>query len=421
MKHLARYFKLFFVVFIIAIILTEFSLRRLNYTPGTYIYSQWFKSVESLKILPGPSTGEDGIFKYSPETVATFRQLLSSDPQGAKANAAMYPPEIFGLVQESFKIANNQLQNDFTEVYQRILKKEVLSDYDRAVLAYVKSPINDEGFRSIPFKPYKSEKKKILLLGDSFTWGHVATAKSNSFADLLLEKGYIVYNAGMTGADSAQYLAIARKYIPIVKPDLVIANFFLGNDVSYYKRDPRPNLPLFFSTNAGNLYSFSDGIYLDSAEARYNFILRNYSIPTENSWLNKFAAQTCLGTLFWKILLKKNLVDNRPRVDLEYWSQSKELQYQKPYSNIEMDLIRQLTDSAKIQFLLVTITDYIDSPFIRNPESIYGLFENTKFHNSPVDVSGYDMTNGHFNDIGHKKYAEYLLSLIEEKQPVRSQ
>ncbi len=398
-------------------VIAESALRFLGYRPGVHTTSRWFNPIDSLKIIPGLSSDQDGLFHYPREIVSEFRTKKSTDPLGKKLDYNQFPGELQNLLAENFKIENSEIQNDFQSAYLRALKKSstTLSDHDKALLDFVKSPLNDEGFRSIPFKKYKSEKKKILLLGDSFTWGHSAGEMSNSFADLLLAKGYIVYNAGITGADSAQYLALARKYIPVLKPDLVIVNFFLGNDVAYHKREPLPHVPIFFSTNAGNLYSFSDGVYLNTAELRYKFILRNYQIPAENSGFNHFLAQSCIGTLFWKVLLKQKLVEATPHEDIEYWKLSAKLKVPEPSANIEMDLVRQIAEGANSKFLLVTITDFLDTPLIRTPDHFHNLFPHIKFYNSPVEVAGYNMADGHFNVLGHRKYSEFLLGLIEDK------
>lgn len=413
MQGFVKSVKFLIIIPIITFALAEMALRFLGYRPGVHITTRGLKPIDTLKVIPGLSSDQDGIFHYLPPMVSEFRK------QKLMRDYNQLPGELHNLLTENFKIENAEIQNNFTEAYQRALKKKptALSDYDKALLHFVKSPLNDEGFRSIPFKKFQSQKKKILLLGDSFTWGHSAGQMSNSFGDLLLAKGYIVYNAGITGADSAQYLALARKYIPLLKPDVVIVNFFLGNDVAYHKREPLPHMPIFFSTNAGNLYSFTDGVYLNSAELRYNFILRNYRIPVENNWFNKISAQSCIGTLFWKALLKRNLVDAIPREDIEYWKQSAKVQIPEPSANVEMEQVKQIAEGANSKFLLVTITDFLDTPLIRTPDHFHKLFPDIKFYSSPVDVSGYDMVGGHFNVVGHRKYSEYLLGLIEGNGP----
>ncbi|MCI0470059.1 MAG: hypothetical protein L0Y73_00200, partial [Candidatus Aminicenantes bacterium] len=56
--------------------------------------------------------------------------------------------------------------------------------------------INSHGFRGNEFAPVDTPQTKILLVGDSFTWGTAAVPLTQSFADLVQASGYHVYNAG---------------------------------------------------------------------------------------------------------------------------------------------------------------------------------------------------------------------------------
>ena len=90
------------------------------------------------------------------------------------------------------------------------LPKDSLDDAEFAYLDYATAPVNEEGFKSIAFKKYETEKTSILLLGDSFTWGLTAVPSFKSFADVLAARGYVVYNTGIVGNDPAYYAAIAK-------------------------------------------------------------------------------------------------------------------------------------------------------------------------------------------------------------------
>ncbi|MBI9074633.1 MAG: SGNH/GDSL hydrolase family protein [Desulfatibacillum sp.] len=131
--------------------------------------------------------------------------------------------------------------------------------------------INSQGFRSREFQEDHSGKPKVLFLGDSFTWGVAAWPETNSFADLVANQGYVVYNTGIPGADPNQYAYLAEKYIPLLHPDFVAIMFFMGND---FVR-PRPMLPgknLHHITNAGWMYAFNDqGNYMESPRDAYAY------------------------------------------------------------------------------------------------------------------------------------------------------
>jgi hypothetical protein len=311
------------------------------------------------------------------------------------------------------KITTGQIDNEFSKTYFRLLKKEQRSPLEEAYLNYIKRPVNSQGFRSIEFKRISTSAKKVLLLGDSFTWGHTTQNKSDAFADILLARGYAVYNTGISGADSAQYLALAKILIPQLKPDIVFVNFFLGNDVSYFKRELTPSLPIFFCTNAGNLYTFNNGINFQNKESAYEFILRNFRIPKENSTFNDIMAQSRITTLIWKILYNAKEVDLRSKIDLELWKKADSQKYAEPYSNVEMIEIKKIADNYKSKLFIIAMPDYLDPNYIRTTKSFYGLFKNIEYIDSPVSADLYNKKDGHFNDHGHLAFADFLQTLIE--------
>jgi lysophospholipase L1-like esterase len=383
----------------------------LGYQKGVIITSPWFKSVDKLSSLRGYYTDKEGIFKISPEAADIVAERIKES--APDCNQAGEVPEIFSLACESKKITTGQINNEFSRAYFRILKKQSRSPLEEAYLSYVTRPINHQGFRSIEFKKMPTSAKKVLLLGDSFTWGHTTQNKSDAFADILLARGYTVYNAVITGADSAQYLALAKTLIPELKPDVVIVNFFLGNDVSYFKRELVPGLPIFFCTNAGNLYSFNDGISFQNKESAYEFILRNFSIPKENNTFNYLMAQSRITTLIWKILYNARKVGLRNKIDQELWKKADSLRYPEPYSNVEMKEIKKIADQYKSKLFIISIPDYLDPNYNRTTKSFYGLFQNIEYFDSPISADLYNKKDGHFNDYGHLAFADFLQTLIE--------
>lgn len=383
----------------------------MGYQKGVIITSPWFKSVDKLSSLRGYYTDKEGIFKISPEAADIVAERIKES--APDCNQAGEVPEIFSLACESKKITTGQINNEFSRAYFRILKKQSRSPLEEAYLSYVTRPINHQGFRSIEFKKMPTSAKKVLLLGDSFTWGHTTQNKSDAFADILLARGYTVYNAVITGADSAQYLALAKTLIPELKPDVVIVNFFLGNDVSYFKRELVPGLPIFFCTNAGNLYSFNDGISFQNKESAYEFILRNFSIPKENNTFNYLMAQSRITTLIWKILYNAKKVGLRSKIDLELWKKADSLKYSEPYSNVELTEIKKVADHYKSKLFIISIPDYLDPNYTRTTKSFYGLFQNIEYIDSPVSADLYNKKDGHFNDQGHLAFADFLQTLIE--------
>ena len=182
----------------IMLLSVELALRLTGYQPGKISYSQWFKEVEELSELSGFTTDTNGIFKVDTQYLNLFKLQKPYTPGYTdslfKNN---YVAEIFSLIDNYHR---TDLNNEFSKKLAH-LKQTDLQNIDTSIINYSKNPINKEGFHSLEFIQYKSSKKKVLLLGDSFTWGHSTSNKTNSFANELLAKGYIVYNTGISGAD----------------------------------------------------------------------------------------------------------------------------------------------------------------------------------------------------------------------------
>jgi len=99
--------------------------------------------------------------------------------------------------------------------------------------------INSHGYRGPEFDPRDPEGLRILVLGDSFTFGHGCTAEEcyvsvlgRALEDSLGPGAAEVINAGYVSCyypDS--YYTYLRRKGAALSPDLVVVGFFLGNDV----------------------------------------------------------------------------------------------------------------------------------------------------------------------------------------------
>jgi hypothetical protein len=102
--------------------------------------------------------------------------------------------------------------------------------------------INSLGFRDDEITMDKPENtKRILVLGDSFTFG-MGVAHEDIFTEVLEENlnnediNYEVINAGSIGYTiDNQYLLLKEKGLDL-NPDVVIVAFFTGNDVTELRR-----------------------------------------------------------------------------------------------------------------------------------------------------------------------------------------
>ena len=389
---------------IISLLLAEGLLRYLGRLPGNlYEKTFWFQKVDTLYSLSGYSSDADGIFKMDTSLIAIFDTIKYENPDDYQK--LLEADSIIGtyaaLVKDFEHLRSGKINCSLYTRLQEIQSKPTLNDFDSAFIKYIYQPINSDGFFSIPFKPYNTSKPKVLLIGDSFTWGHSTSNKALSFANELLAAGCVVYNTGISGTDPAQYEAVAKKYIPILKPDIVIVNFFMGNDISYWDRDVNPYQPVFFPTNAGNLMAFQEGNYFNNPQDAYNNVVKNLHVPT-NNWLRILASKTSITSLLWHVWFKLGMTTMPHHKEIPKNS--------KPSCNEEIAAIQEVCTQYNAQFELIVIPDY--KYHITEVESQHYLFEDLAYTYSQVPKSAYNLEDGHFSDEGHKLFSEQLNTLI---------
>lgn len=400
-----------------ALSISEYFLQKQGFKPGYRLYSIYFRPVDSLFSIEGFYADSNGIFCVSQEA----RAFIASELKTKNSPLELTPykenqsPEIYSLSEDFIELRDSSYRSEFKSFIERIDMEDDTAEREffAAVKQYVMCPINSNGFKSIEFKKYNSKRKSILLLGDSFTWGHSTSNKTNSFADLLLARGYIVYNAGISGADPAQYLQLSKILIPLLGPDFVVVNFFMGNDIQYFNREPEPYMPVFFSTNAGNLISCPEGIYHRSPEVAYDYTLSVYTIPVENSIFNRFCSTTAFGTLVWRALAKIGLADVTVPRFMDYTRQIRQVATDKPYADVQLKHIREITQRHSGKFLLIAIPELKGRRFVF-PDDIEGLFEGIQYFTPSVKIEDFSTYDGHFNDLGSAMYAEFIDSLLRK-------
>lgn len=93
---------------------------------------------------------------------------------------------------------------------------------------------NESGLRDEPLT--KKDKFRILMLGDSFTFGY-GVSRGDLFADRLESSlGVDVINAGTGGYDLINHAQFLKYYGPDFQPDLIVHMLYLGNDILYNDR-----------------------------------------------------------------------------------------------------------------------------------------------------------------------------------------
>lgn len=81
-------------------------------------------------------------------------------------------------------------------------------------------------------------RRRVLLLGDSFTEGASASGREKSFAailDRVLGEETVVWNMGIGGTGQRQDLTVLKEFYPILEPQLVLLSFCLNDfhDIEY--------------------------------------------------------------------------------------------------------------------------------------------------------------------------------------------
>ncbi len=106
--------------------------------------------------------------------------------------------------------------------------------------------INSLGYRGGEFDPRKREQFRILVVGDSFTFGHGCTAEETyvsvlerALAGACGDREVEVINAGYAACNYPDtYYLYVKKIGLELEPDLVIVGFFIGNDVDRQGKSP---------------------------------------------------------------------------------------------------------------------------------------------------------------------------------------
>lgn len=424
--------KVGYIIFVVLVVsvTTEIILRLLGYQPGVFRKIDGFQKVDSLVFYKNFETDEEGIYKFSKWVSDSLVKYY--DPKwGRIANpevkSALYPIDNLDDIFKCHKyITNPELFNPLLKTlffkadwesatlreYRRALSvpDDYTDEWHKAVKNYLFRPFNTEGFRSIEFKKHKTKRKRVFIIGDSFVYGMSAFPFYNSFNDFLLAQGYMIYSAGIPGTDPAQYSAIAQKYVPLLKPDLVIVCFFPGNDLMPFMRDPKQNEPHEYVTNAGFYQSNINGKYFNAREA-YSQYLVSISIPASENCVDNVMSQTAISSILWGFLFLKDI----PPIEV-----STPMAEQISNTKIYIDKISGVCAAQKIPLAFVVLPNtnaenVNKQKFLeQDTTTLCSIFGHDYYYLSSFELSKHFPKNDyHFNNAGHQLFAEYLKGIID--------
>jgi hypothetical protein len=141
---------------------------------------------------------------------------------------------------------------------------------------------NSMGLRGKEYDLGSPSQKRVLLLGDSFTFGYGVNVEANfasKLEELLNDNGnnWIVINAGHGGWGTLQESLYANDHFDLFKPDIIVLTF-CGND---------PSDDLLFSQKRHDsekgILPFPGKVFIRQHSHLYRFIFRTYKVLS-NRW-----------------------------------------------------------------------------------------------------------------------------------------
>lgn len=271
--------------------------------------------------------------------------------------------------------------------------------------------INREGFREREFDSIENSKPRLLLIGDSFTWGLSANPLDSCFADLIREKTtYTVINLGIPAADPAQYEAIATKYIPLLKPCRLLVFFFLGNDIMQEERPIIPFKPFYFYTNAGAMMADDGDLHFNTALEAYNYYMyHKYFLSKPDNAFEWLVSESALLSRIYSLKFRWNEKQRAESAIQNMFVSKKHL-----YSILRV--CRQ--NCCSLQIVIIPELKEADQPQQYFRERYKALFADPVLSNFCFFPSGNSSTNytpypdAHLNNRGHAFYAQQITNLL---------
>lgn len=263
----------------------------------------------------------------------------------------------------------------------------------------------------------KLPEKLVMFVGDSYTEGFSAMPRDSCFVELIDGKpDYTALNFGMAGTDPLQYQLVTKKYVPTIKPDAV-AVYVYYNDLMQYDRIPMPEVPMYYYANyspSGNLIAsqkpvelgFEPNDVLRTQEDAYEFY-KNYCSLPQNTFFGRLFSKAALTSVIW------GQFDGRMKEISD-----KSRNYSLPYTYHNLKAIQRQCDSLNIPvvFFYIPHVKEISEPIQNTMERYAPTFRDLPVHYiSKLTIEDHVSTKGdtHFNNRGHAKYAQYVVSVLD--------
>lgn len=183
-------------------------------------------------------------------------------------------------------------------------------DYDNMVIACDNKEVsgrrcmvNQQGFhddQDFVMRDEFTDKLRVLMLGDSFTYGGAAEI-GHSFVETLETQfpEAIIWNTGIPGAGTNQALATLKTYAPILQPQIAILGFYMND----FEDNAYPMDSYFVGVDdtkypfAIRQYILDDAGHVTKLDSQADLYYRLHLVDPPSNELQHFIGTTRLGSL----------------------------------------------------------------------------------------------------------------------------
>lgn len=272
----------------------------------------------------------------------------------------------------------------------------------------------------------KQGKKVVFVLGDSFTEGVAPGGYEKTLIEILRKNpNHAIYSFGIGGMDPLQYWLVTKKFLTELQPDLVVINFCF-NDVMNAGRKPTPHIPLYWTTNVGQIASITPGEFLASTQGKIKTYHTMYEAYNEYASYSDIRKDGRVGWLCGQLRLTTYAYR-------EIWPIFADSSTKKFYQQCDVTYnyryVRQIDSACKANNIPLEIA-FIPDPHkvhqiktladnIREYEKIFkDLLPKTHFLTGLSRSDYISMDDEHFNDAGNAKFARFLENSVISKKLV---
>ncbi len=274
--------------------------------------------------------------------------------------------------------------------------------------------INADGFRNKEFEEIDTSKKKALLIGDSFVWGSSAQPMvGNCFADLIRnETNFEIINLGIQAVDPVQYAQIAKKYLPLLKPDGLLVFFYMGNDLMKQERNVPDGKPFVYVTNAGVIPAYDNDKYFSDAMTAYTyFVNEKYFLKHPDNIFEQVICKSALLSTLYSLRFR--------------WHEKQEYENVVKNSSVTKKYLYSIQQMANeyevpVKFVLIPELKEADMDSVKYFQRYADLLKDQKLAKDwlvihPPKKFYRKNPDGHLNNEGHRFYADYLKAYLQQQ------